>query len=332
MNILVTGGAGFIGSHTALSLLNRGFKPIILDNFSNSEPSVLTRMKKIAKHDFSFVEDDINDVDLLEWTMVEHNINCVFYFAALKAAGESGCIPLKYYKNSVSGTITLLEAMQKYNLFKFVFSSSATVYGEPQYLPIDESHPIAPTNPYEQTKAIVKQILSDHCQANPEFFACALRYFNPAGAHVSGLLGEKPMGVPNNLMPYVVQTAAGIRQKVNIFGNDYNTADGTGVRDYIHISDLVDGHVAALESLGTKPDFHAINLGTGKGYSVLELISAFSSINGTEIDYEISNRRPGDIASSYANPPLANTLLNWKAKFGLDDMVKDAWKWQQSNI
>jgi len=328
MKILVTGGMGYIGSHTCLALYKAGFTPIIYDNLSNSSIKVLEQLKIIANHTFEFVEGDINDRDKLEATLNDYNIKAVFHFASLKAVGESTEQPLRYYDNNVSGTVTLLTAMQKSAVKQIIFSSSATVYGDPQYLPIDEKHPITATNPYGWTKVMVEQILNDWCLANEQNLAIALRYFNPAGAHPSGLLGESPTGIPNNLMPYISQTAVGQREFVNIFGNDYDTEDGTGVRDYIHIMDLAEGHVAAFSTHQKDSGSLVYNLGTGKGYTVLEIITAFSSSANIEINYKFAPRRAGDIASNFANASLAQEKLGWKAKLNIKAMTDDTWRWQ----
>jgi UDP-glucose 4-epimerase len=328
MNVLVTGGMGYIGSHTCLALLKSGFTPVIYDNLSNSSIKVLKQLTTISNHTFDFVEGDIADGDKLETTFNDYNIQAVFHFASLKAVGESTEQPLRYYDNNVSGTVTLLEAMNNCEVKKIIFSSSATVYGDPQYLPIDEQHPISATNPYGWTKVMVEQILSDWCSADEQNLSISLRYFNPVGAHPSGLLGESPSGIPNNLMPYIAQTAVGKREFVNIFGNDYDTEDGTGVRDYIHIMDLALGHVAAFSTHHKDSGSLVYNLGTGKGYSVLEIINAFSSSSRTEINYQFTPRRAGDIASNYADSSLAERKLGWTAQLDIKTMTDDTWRWQ----
>lgn len=330
MNILVTGGMGYIGSHTCLALAKAGFTPIIYDNLSNSSINVLAQLEKISGQAFEFVEGDIRDNNNLISTFSQYNIEAVFHFAALKAVGESTEQPLRYYENNVAGTLCLLDAMQQSNIHKIIFSSSATVYGDPQYLPIDEQHPISATNPYGWTKVMVEQMLDDWCSAHSHSMAIALRYFNTAGAHPSGLLGESPTGIPNNLMPYVAQTAVGKREFVNIFGHDYNTEDGTGIRDYIHIMDLADGHVAAFKNHCDGSGSHKYNLGTGKGYSVLEIINAFSQSVGRDIAYKFSDRRAGDIASNYADSSLAEQKLGWTAIFDINAMTDDTWRWQST--
>ena len=328
MKVLVTGGLGYIGSHTCVALHQAGITPVILDNLSNSSEKVLTQLSKITAENFPFYQGDISNVSLLAKIFVEHKIEAVFHFAALKAVGESTEQPLRYYQNNVSNTLTLLETMAKHKIMKFIFSSSATVYGEPQYLPIDEKHPISATNPYGWSKVMVEQALADLCHSDNDWLTIPLRYFNPVGAHPSGLIGESPKGIPNNLMPFIAQTAVGKREKVQVFGQDYDTADGTGVRDYIHISDLARGHVDAFIAHKNDTGFKPYNLGTGSGYSVLEMIEAFSKAANKEIPYQIADRRPGDIACNYANASLAKEKLGWQTKLGLDDMTKDTWNWQ----
>jgi UDP-glucose 4-epimerase len=330
MNILVTGGMGFIGSHTCISLLNQGLTPIIYDNLSNSNINVLKHLKMITGQDVTFVNSDINNKILLKKTLTQHDIKAVFHFAAFKAVGESTEFPLTYYQNNIANTLSLLEVMNEVNVKKIIFSSSATVYGEPQYVPINENHPISATNPYGQTKVMMEQILADLCKSDPQWLVITLRYFNPVGAHPSGLLGESPKGIPNNLMPYIAQTAVGTRPLVNIFGNDYPTQDGTGVRDYIHIMDLADGHVAAFDTQGNKSGFKAFNLGTGQGYSVLEVIKSFSTSSNREIHYKFSPRRAGDVACNFASTNLAKKALGWEAKYSLSDMTDHTWLWQSN--
>ena len=328
MKVLVTGGMGYIGSHTCLSLLKAGFTPVIYDNLSNSSVKVLDQLATISNQNFEFIEGDIADTEKLEDTFTRHNIEAVIHFASLKAVGESTELPLYYYDNNVSGTVTLLKAMQTSGVKKIIFSSSATVYGDPQYLPIDEKHPISATNPYGWTKVMVEQILADWCQADKDNLAIALRYFNPAGAHPSGLLGESPNGIPNNLMPYIAQTAVGKRDFVSVFGNDYETEDGTGVRDYIHIMDLAQGHVDAISTHQKDTGSLVYNLGTGTGYSVLDIINAFSASAGVDINYQFADRRPGDIASNFADSSLAQEKLGWKAELDIKAMTDDTWRWQ----
>lgn len=331
MSILVTGGAGFIGSHTAVELLESGEEIVIVDNFINSKPEVLDRIKKITKKDFKFYEIDILDKEKLETVFKENKIEVVIHFAGLKAVGESVKKPIEYYHNNITGTLVLLELMKKYNCKKIVFSSSATVYGAPKAVPIKENFPLSTTNPYGSTKLMIEQILKDVCISDREFTAIILRYFNPIGAHESGLLGENPNGIPNNLMPYITQVAIGKLDHLNVFGNDYPTKDGTGVRDYIHVVDLAKGHVRALEKARKAKGAIPYNLGTGKGYSVLEIVEAFEKANNLKVKYEIAPRRPGDIAECYADPTKAKEELNWTAEKTLEDMCKDAWNYIKKN-
>ncbi len=328
MNVLVTGGMGYIGSHTCIALHKAGINPIIFDNLANSSIKVLDQLEIITDKRFDFIEADIQDQKTLLKTLLDYNIEAVFHFAALKAVGESTEFPLRYYQNNVSSTVSMLETMARTSVNSIVFSSSATVYGDPQYLPIDEQHPISATNPYGWTKVMIEQVLKDNCHANKNSLALALRYFNPVGAHPSGLLGESPSGIPNNLMPFIAQTAVGKREFVNIFGQDYKTNDGTGVRDYIHIMDLAAGHVAAFLNHKNDSGFHAYNLGTGQGYSVLEVLKAFAKSSDKNIPYKFSARRAGDIASNFANASLAKEKLGWTAKLGLESMTDDSWNWQ----
>ncbi|MGB0835712.1 MAG: UDP-glucose 4-epimerase GalE [Psychrobium sp.] len=328
MNVLVTGGLGFIGSHTVIALHEAGYTPVIIDNLSNSSEAVLTQLSKITGHSFKFYRGCIGNDALMQQILTDHKIGGVFHFAALKAVGESTEKPLAYYRNNVSNTVAMLETMAKCGVERIVFSSSATVYGDPQYLPLDENHPISSTNPYGWTKVLVERVLQDYCVANDKMLAIALRYFNPVGAHPSGELGESPKGTPNNLMPYIAQTAVGIREHLNIFGDDYDTHDGTGVRDYIHVQDLVSGHVAAFDVHVKDSGFHAYNLGTGQGYSVLDMVKAFASSAETKIAYKICPRRDGDVASNYADASKAREVLNWHAKHDLKAMTDDTWRWQ----
>ncbi|CAB3378411.1 Hypothetical predicted protein [Cloeon dipterum] len=339
--VLVTGGAGFVGSHTVLVLLQNGFKVVVLDNLVNAvsegpKPEALVRVEKLTKKSVEFHEADLSDSKALDDIFSSHNFECVIHFAALKAVGESCQLPLAYYRNNVAGTLSLLEAMKKHKVHRLVFSSSATVYGDPQYLPLDETHPTGQgcTNPYGRTKFFIEEMLVDLCKAEQQWQVVSLRYFNPVGAHPSGQIGEDPLGIPNNLMPYVSQVAIGKRSELQIFGDDYDTVDGTGVRDYIHIMDLADGHVSALERLlGSDPlqGFNAINLGTGKGNSVLEVVAAFEKASNKKLKYKIVARRAGDVATSFADPKLAKELLGWTAKKDILDMCKDAWNWQVQN-
>ncbi len=330
MNILLTGGAGYIGSHTAVDLVEAGHKVVLFDNLSNSCRDVVGRLERITNQSIPFVEGDIRDTLLLSKTIKEKKVDAVIHFAGFKAVGESVKRPLEYFDNNVGGTTSLLEAMQENQVKTLVFSSSATVYGEPQYLPIDENHPTSATNPYGRTKLHIEEMLQDVVASDSAFGVVCLRYFNPVGAHESGLIGESPDGTPNNLMPFVSQVAAGKRAKVNVFGDDYPTVDGTGVRDYIHVLDLVSGHLAAINFLAGTKGWHAINLGTGYGSSVLEMIGQFSSSSDRSIPYEVVGRRPGDVASCYASAEKAEKLLKWKATRDLKSMCSSAWKWQES--
>ncbi len=330
MNILLTGGTGYIGSHTAVVLIEAGHNVVLFDNLSNSRRDVVDRLKKITQKDITFIEGDIRDTALLSKTIKAHQVDAVIHFAGLKAVGESVEKPLEYFDNNVGGTISLLNAMQENQVNSLVFSSSATVYGEPQYLPIDEDHPTSSTNPYGRTKLHIEEMLQDVAESEPSLGVICLRYFNPVGAHESGLIGESPTGIPNNLMPFVSQVAAGLRPKVYVFGKDYPTADGTGVRDYIHVLDLAAGHLAAINLLATKKGWHAINLGTGCGSSVLEMINQFALSSGKPVPYEVVDRRPGDVASCYASANKAEKLLKWKATRDLKSMCASAWKWQES--
>ena len=328
MSILVTGGAGYIGSHTVVELLNAGEKVIIIDNFSNSKKDSLDAIRKITNKEFKFYEIDYLDRVALEKVFEENkDIDSVINFAGYKAVGESVQKPIEYYINNISGALVLLDTMKKYNVKKFVFSSSATVYGQPEKIPLTEDCKIGgTTNPYGTTKLYIEQILKDLYKSDNTWDISILRYFNPVGAHESGLIGEEPQGIPNNLMPYVVRVAAGILPELSIFGNDYDTPDGTGVRDYIHVVDLAKGHLKALEKLNKeKQGLYIYNLGTGNGYSVLDMVKAFEKITGKQVKYKISSRREGDIATCYSNPERAEKELNWKAEKTLEDMCKDSW-------
>ena len=328
MKILVTGGAGYIGSHTCVELLNIGYEIVVYDNFSNSYMEAINRVERITSKKVSFIEGDIRDEISLEKAII--GCDAVIHFAGLKAVGESVEKPLEYYDNNVHGTLCLLRVMKKNNIKKLVFSSSATVYGNPDFLPLTENHPLRTTNPYGHTKLVIEDILRALYESDNSWSIAILRYFNPVGAHESGLIGEDPQGIPNNLMPYIAQVAIGRRESVNVFGEDYDTHDGTGVRDYIHVTDLAIGHLKALNILD-KPHCTAINLGTGKGYSVLDVINAFSKASGKNINYTKGARRTGDIASCYAEPTKAKELLDWEAKFDLDKMCEDMWRFQQQN-
>ena len=326
MSILVTGGAGFIGSHTVVELLEKGEEIIIVDNFCNSSPEVLSKIKEITNNDFKFYEVDLLDEENLEKVFIENNIESVIHFAALKAVGESVEKPLDYYYNNVTGTVVLLKLMQKYNCKKIVFSSSATVYGNPASLPIKEEFPLSTTNPYGSTKLMMEQVLQDVCVADKDFSVAILRYFNPIGAHESGLIGEVPNGIPNNIMPYILKVANGEYEALTVFGNDYNTPDGTGIRDYIHVVDLANGHLKALDKIRTEKGAKIYNLGTGNGYSVLDLVTNFEKVNGVKVNYKIGERRPGDIAACYADPSKAKEELGWIAQKGIEEMCRDAWR------
>lgn len=329
--ILLTGGAGYIGSHTALELLNAGFSVISFDNFSNSSDEALNRVQQLTGKQLISINGDIRDEAALRQLFSQYHISAVVHFAGLKAVGESTQIPLHYYDNNVAGTVTLCRVMRDYAVKKLVFSSSATVYGDAKQVPIPETAPRSATNPYGQSKLMIEHILEDLVQAEPDWGITLLRYFNPVGAHHSGLIGEDPSGIPNNLMPFISQVAVGKRASLSVFGNDYPTHDGTGVRDYIHVVDLARGHVKALQYLQQHSGIEAINLGTGTGYSVLDMVNAFSRVNGVAVPYTIAPRRPGDIATCYAQPSKAKRLLGWQAEKTLEDMVRDSWRWQQAN-
>jgi UDP-glucose 4-epimerase len=329
MNILLTGGAGYIGSHTAIVLMQAGHSVVLYDNLCNSSNSAILNLEKILGSTVAFVEGDVQNTSLLKATMQNHNIDAVIHFAGLKAVGESVKTPLSYYDNNVQGTLSLLRAMNEQSIKNIIFSSSATVYGDPKYLPIDENHPLVPTNPYGRTKLQIEQILEDVAISDSEWKIVNLRYFNPAGAHESGLLGENPRDVPNNLMPYIAQVATGQLPQLRVFGGDYSTEDGTGVRDFIHVMDLAEGHLAALSYLARASGFEVFNLGTGMGYSVFQMISAFEKASKITIPYAVVNRRAGDIASCYATAKKANTKLNWKAKRTLAEMCSSGWEFQR---
>ena len=332
MSVLVTGGAGYIGSHTVVELLERGEEIIIVDNFSNSKPEMLDKIREITKKDFKFYEVDLLDREKLDKVFEENpDIDSVIHFAGLKAVGESVSKPIEYYHNNVTGTLVLLDVMKNHNCKKIVFSSSATVYGDPKTVPIKEDFPLSTTNPYGSTKLMIEQILTDVYVSDNEWSIILLRYFNPIGAHESGLIGESPNGIPNNLMPYINQVACGKLDYLRVFGNDYNTVDGTGVRDYIHVVDLAQGHLKALDKARTFNGVEAYNLGTGTGYSVLQIVKAFEDATGVEIDYKIVERRPGDIATCYADPSKAKKELNWEAKKGIEEMCKDSWRFTSNN-
>ena len=328
VKILLTGGAGYIGSHTAVELLNAGYEVLCVDNCYNSSPDALKRVEKITGKPVKFYQNDILDADAMHRIFSENKIDAVIHFAGLKAVGESVSVPLKYYHNNISGTVVLCEAMQEAGVKRIVFSSSATVYGLPKSLPIREDFPLSATNPYGRTKLMIEEILRDVAVSDPEWSISILRYFNPVGAHKSGQIGESPRGIPNNLMPYIAQVATGKLAKLRVFGNDYPTPDGTGVRDYIHVTDLALGHLAALKRALTKTGVDVYNLGTGNGYSVLQLLKAFEKASNKTIPYEIVERRPGDIAACYADPSKAKAELGWQATRGVDEMCEDVWRWQ----
>jgi UDP-glucose 4-epimerase len=332
MHVLVTGGAGFIGSHTVVELLQAGYEVVIIDNFSNSSPLVLSRIEEITGKRPLLIEGDIRDRALLDDVFKQHEIDAVVHFAGLKAVGESVQKPLEYYDNNVSGSVVLFEAMRDAGVKRLVFSSSATVYGDPEEIPISENCPIGvPTNPYGMSKLMVERILQDLVVAEADFSVALLRYFNPIGAHESGLIGENPSGIPNNLLPYVTQVAIGKLAQLSVFGSDYPTVDGTGVRDYIHVVDLAKGHLAALDYLKGAVGCHVWNLGTGQGYSVLQIIEAFEKATGVSVPYKLVERRAGDIAECWSNPAKAKDELGWEAGYGLEDMMRHSWKWQKGN-
>ena len=331
MVILVTGGAGYIGSHTCVELLEKGEEIVVIDNFCNSKPIVIEKIKEITKKDFKFYEVDLLDKPKLEKVFQENDIKEVIHFAGLKAVGESVQKPLEYYHNNITGTIILLEVMNKYNCKKIVFSSSATVYGLPKTVPIKEDFPLSTTNPYGSTKLFIEQILKDCCVADKEFAVILLRYFNPIGAHKSGLIGEDPNGIPNNLMPFIARVADGVYPELKVFGNDYDTPDGTGVRDYIHVVDLSLGHLKAIEKIRNMKGVEIYNLGTGNGFSVLDLVKTFEKVNNVKVNYKIVGRRPGDIAVCYANCDKALKELGWKCERNIEDMCRDTWNFIKKN-
>ena len=329
--ILVTGGAGYIGSHTAVELLNAGHQVVIIDNLCNSSPKVLDRIEALAGKNFSFLQADVRDGAALDRLFAEHRIDGVIHFAGLKAVGESVAQPLRYFDNNVGSTLALLHAMDRANVRRIVFSSSATVYGDPEQVPITEGSRLQVTNPYGRTKPICEDILRDLQQADPRWHVAILRYFNPVGAHISGTIGEHPSGTPNNLMPFITQVAVGQREFLSIFGQDYPTPDGTGVRDYIHVVDLAQGHLAALTYLHDRQASITVNLGTGRGVSVKELADTFARVTGVPVPYRFVDRRPGDVAACYADTRLAQEALGWQAQLGVERMCQDAWRWQSNN-
>jgi UDP-glucose 4-epimerase len=331
LTVLVTGGAGYIGSHTVVELIQAGHQPVILDNFCNSSAESVNRIEQITGHRPGLVEGDIRDASLLRQLLRAHEFDAVMHFAGLKAVGESVEKPLEYYDNNVSGTATLLECLKEANVRRFVFSSSATVYGDPETVPITEDAATGPTNPYGRTKWMIEFVLRDLALADPSWAIANLRYFNPVGAHESGLIGEDPRGIPNNLMPFVSQVAVGRRDKLSVFGDDWDTPDGTGVRDYIHVVDLAKGHLAALNHAMKNTGEFTVNLGTGNGYSVLDMVRAFEKASGRPVPYEMNPRRAGDIATCFADPAHAKALLGWQAEKGIDEMCTDGWRWQSNN-
>jgi len=331
MNILVTGGAGFIGSHTIVELLNAGHNVVVMDNLSNSKITSLKRVEELTGRSVVFEKIDLLDTDGMDTLFTNHDIDAVIHFAGLKAVGESVEKPLFYYENNVTGTINLCNVMNKHGVKRMVFSSSATVYGNPSESPLTETSELSATNPYGQTKLTIEHIFRDLCESDPEWKVSLLRYFNPVGAHESGRIGEDPTGIPNNLMPYVTQVAVGKRKRLSVFGSDYPTHDGTGVRDYIHVTDLAKGHLKALEHLDNETGAEAYNLGTGRGSSVLDIIKTFENVTGKKIPYELTSRRPGDAAVCFANPGKAKRRLGWETEKDLEDMCRDAWNWQTSN-
>jgi UDP-glucose 4-epimerase len=329
--ILVTGGAGYIGSHTCVELLAAGHDVVVVDNLDNSCEESLRRVRELAGRPLEFNRVDIRHREALRGVFARHEFDAVVHFAGLKAVGESTQVPLRYYENNITGTLTLLEVMHEHEVRSIVFSSSATVYGEPKSVPITEDFPLSATNPYGRTKLFIERIMRDLCASDPEWRAVLLRYFNPVGAHPSGRIGEDPQGLPNNLMPFVMQVAVGRLPELQVFGGDYPTPDGTGVRDYIHVVDLAQGHVAAIDRLGDLPGCTAVNLGTGRGYSVLEMVAAAQEASGREIPYKVVARRPGDIAVCYADPAFARRALGWTAGRGIAEMCADHWRWQSGN-
>lgn len=331
MNVLVTGGAGYIGSHTCVQLLESSADVTVVDNLSNSKPESIRRIQEITGKSPDFRETDLLDREALEEIFRGARFDAVIHFAGLKAVGESVSMPLTYYHNNITGTLILCDVMKKYEVKNLVFSSSATVYGDPASVPIREDFPLSPTNPYGQTKFMIEQILRDVHVSDPAWNIILLRYFNPVGAHKSGRIGEDPNDTPNNLMPYISQVAVGKLNELSVFGNDYPTPDGTGVRDYIHVVDLAGGHLSALEKLNSNPGIQTYNLGTGRGYSVLDMVRAFEKASGKTVPYKITGRRPGDIAECYADPSRANSELNWTAEKGIEEMCLDTWRWQSQN-
>lgn len=332
MHILLTGGAGYIGSHTIIELDKAGHSVFVVDNLSNSNPEALRRVAKIIGKDVPFVEADVRDRKAMDALFEANRFDAVIHFAGLKSVGESVAMPLEYYENNMNATFVLLDVMRRHNCKNIIFSSSATVYGEPAVIPITEECPKGHcTNPYGQTKSMLEEVLMDLQRADKAWNVVLLRYFNPIGAHPGGTIGENPNGIPNNLMPYITQTAVGMRKELGVFGDDYDTPDGTGVRDYIHVCDLASGHVAALQAIQKNCGLAIYNLGTGHGYSVLDVVKAFIKVNGVDVPYVIKPRRPGDIATCYCNPAKAKAELGWEAKYGIEEMCRDSWNWQKGN-
>lgn len=331
MKILVTGGSGYIGTHTCVELLNAGYEIVVVDNFLNSKPEALQRVREITGKDFTFYQTDLLNKDALDTVFSENQIDAVIHFAGLKAVGESVALPLWYYHNNITGTLVLCEVMKRYGVKKIVFSSSATVYGMPERVPISEDFSLGATNPYGRTKQMIEEILRDLYVSDHNWSVALLRYFNPIGAHKSGRIGEDPHGIPNNLIPYITQVAVGKLNELRVFGNDYPTQDGTGVRDYIHVVDLAIGHLRALKKVLGSNGVEAYNLGTGKGYSVLEIVTAFEKASGGKIPYRIVDRRPGDVGICYADPSKASDKLGWLASRGIEEMCEDSWRWQSNN-
>ena len=331
MSILVAGGAGYIGSHTLICLLEAGETPVVVDNLSNSSEEAIRRVEQITGAKIPFYNADVCDEEKLAEIIRRHDVECIIHFAGFKAVGESVAKPLMYYRNNLDSTVSLLSAMEKTGVKRLIFSSSATVYSAENSMPLTEGGRLSCSNPYGWTKLMNEQIIRDMCTAHPDFSCVLLRYFNPVGAHESGLIGEDSTGIPNNLMPFICQTAVGLRDHLTVFGNDYDTHDGTGVRDYLHVCDLADGHVKAIDYARNHTGAIAVNLGTGTGYSVLDMVNAFEEINGIKVPYVIGPRRPGDLATVYSDPSLAKELLGWEAKRGLTDMCRDCWNWQKKN-
>ena len=329
--VLVTGGAGYIGSHTVVELLEENYEVVIVDNLYNSSELVLDRIRQITNKDFKFYNIDVTNKEDLRRVFEENKIDSIIHFAALKAVGESVVKPLEYYRNNLVGALTVFELMKEYDVNNFVFSSSATVYGNPETCPIKEDFPLSTTNPYGATKLMIEDVIRDICKAEDKFNMAILRYFNPIGAHISGIIGEDPSGIPNNLMPYITKVAVKELKELSVFGSDYDTHDGTGVRDYIHVVDLAKGHLKALQKLEQNPGLVTYNLGTGQGYSVLDLVKAFEKVNNIKIPYKITDRRPGDIDMCFADPTKALNELGWKAEFGIERMCEDSWRWQSKN-